>query len=162
MGNASQSHAISSVLLRLFLVVICSAVTVADAMSTPKTPSCAVVGVGVLGTNLCEKLLSSPKYAGSSITGITKTSTRHETIREKMGTEASRLILLTADNVECSDEEKFQDVVFCAPPSGFEDYAGAVEDAVRNLWAGPQQGGQFVFTSSGGMYVKLTTIVREK
>lgn len=48
-------------------------------------------------------------------------------------------------------DKKFTNVVFCAPPSGFEDYPGAVKDAVDNLWAGSDSG-SFVFTSSGGIY----------
>ncbi len=48
-------------------------------------------------------------------------------------------------------ENQFQNVVFCAPPSGFEDYPGAVKEAMENLWAGPSSGGRFIFTSSGGM-----------
>jgi hypothetical protein len=50
-----------------------------------------------------------------------------------------------------SKGQKFDNVVFCAPPSGFEDYGGAVEDAVANVWSGLENGGTFVFTSSGGM-----------
>jgi len=46
----------------------------------------------------------------------------------------------------------FKDVVFCAPPSGFENYAQAVKDAAAQLWSGPSDGGTFVFTSSGGVY----------
>jgi len=46
---------------------------------------------------------------------------------------------------------KFTNVVFCAPPSGSDDYPGAVKDAIDNIWCGPEKGGRFVFTSSGGM-----------
>ncbi len=48
--------------------------------------------------------------------------------------------------------QSFKDVVFCAPPSGFENYAQAVKDAATQLWSGPSSGGSFVFTSSGGVY----------
>jgi hypothetical protein len=40
--------------------------------------------------------------------------------------------------------------VFCAPPSGFDDYPEAVRDAVTNIWD-KSSDGVFVFTSSGGM-----------
>jgi hypothetical protein len=65
--------------------------------------------------------------------------------------ESDRFSVKTAD--ECKGE-KFDNVVFCAPPSGFDDYPGAVKDSVTNIWAGPSGGGIFVFTSSGGMYVQ--------
>jgi hypothetical protein len=68
---------------------------------------------------------------------------------EEVG-ESDRFVLKTGEEVEGA---KFQNVVFCAPPSGFDDYPAAVEDAITNLWAGPSEGGAFVFTSSGGMYV---------
>lgn len=42
--------------------------------------------------------------------------------------------------------------MFCAPPSGFEDYPAAVQNVLTNYWAGPSGGGVFVFTSSGGIY----------
>ena len=81
------------------------------------------------------------------VVGITKTSNNHQSILEKVGN-SDRFSVKTGD--ECKGQ-KFQNVVFCAPPSGFEDYPSAVEEAVSNLWAGPDEGGAFVFTSSGGM-----------
>jgi hypothetical protein len=56
--------------------------------------------------------------------------------------------ILSMDDL--SQETKFDNVVFCAPPSGSDDYPGAVKHAVDNLWCGPEKG-RFVFTSSGGM-----------
>jgi hypothetical protein len=53
---------------------------------------------------------------------------------------------------DCKDKS-FDTVIFCAPPSGFDDYPGAVEHAASTLWSGLENGGSFVFTSSGGMYV---------
>jgi len=46
----------------------------------------------------------------------------------------------------------FKDAIFCAPPSGFDDYPSAVRDAATQLWSGATSGGSFVFTSSGGVY----------
>ena len=58
-------------------------------------------------------------------------------------------------------EKQFTDVVFCAPPSGFDDYPSAIQSVIDTLWAGGSDSdsdsssgskkGVFVFTSSGGM-----------
>lgn len=77
---------------------------------------------------------------------MTKTRSRHESILEQVG-DNERFSVKTADEIQ---GQRFRDVVFCAPPSGFEDYAAAVEDAVRNVWDSTSDGA-FVFTSSGGM-----------
>jgi hypothetical protein len=81
-----------------------------------------------------------------AVTGVTKSSTRHESILEQVG-DSDRFSVKTLDEIQ---GQKFRDVVFCAPPSGFDDYAAAVEDAVTNVWDGTLDGA-FVFTSSGGM-----------
>ena len=81
------------------------------------------------------------------MTGITKTTNRHEDIMEQVGAFPGRFEVKTADDVQ---GQRFRDVVFCAPPSGFDDYPGAVRETVTNLWD-PALGGSFVFTSSGGM-----------
>jgi len=114
----------------------------------------AVVGCGVLGTSLCRQILGSSDFGSRSVTGITKTSNRHESIRSAISEAApdcaDRFQLKTYE--ELSADAKFRDVVFCAPPSGFDDYPGAVRDAMENVWSGPSGGGSFVFTSSGGIY----------
>ena len=110
------------------------------------TKSCAVVGVGVLGTSLCRQLLESAELAGTSVTGITKSDKNHESIRQAVGN--SDLFHLTTID-ECS--EKFCNVVFCAPPSGSEDYAADVKSAAENIWIGKGGGGIFAFTSSGSV-----------
>ena len=89
-------------------------------------------------------------YSKKKVVGVTKTSNRHQDILEEVG-DSDRFSVKTAD--EC-EGEKFENVVFCAPPSGFDDYPKAVEETVKNLWSGPSGGGVFVFTSSGGMYVQ--------
>lgn len=81
------------------------------------------------------------------VTGITKTTNNHPSIQEAIGSE-DRFSVATMD--DCKGKT-FDNVVFCAPPSGFDDYGGAVEDAVTNVWSGLEKGGNFVFTSSGGM-----------
>lgn len=140
-----------------------------------------------MGTSLCKQLLAHPHFSSRSITGITKSTTRHEAIRREVlglvrGGETSsssssssphagaeeekrkkdRFHLLTVDQVLASSSYSFRDVVFCAPPSGFEDYSAAVDDAATRLWTGihgSSSGGEeneavgsFVFTSSGAVY----------
>jgi len=94
--------------------------------------------------------LHNSKLQPQKVTGITKTANNHPSILESVGDASDRFQVSTMDN--CRDT-KFDNVVFCAPPSGFDDYAGAVRDAVTNSWSGLDNGGTFVFTSSGGMYV---------
>jgi hypothetical protein len=134
----------------LFSLALGGIVSVAATSASPSR--CAVVGVGVLGTRLCQQILSSPDFADTTVTGITQTTNNHESIREQAGAAYSdRLQLATTD--EAADRgEKFRDVCFCAPPPlGGEDYAAAVADAIENIWAGPEGGGVFIFTSSGGV-----------
>lgn len=133
-----------------------------------------------MGTSLCKQLLAHPHFSSRSITGITKSTTRHEAIRREVlgavvlaGRESSspadaeegegkkdRFHLVTMDQVLASSY-CFRDVVFCAPPSGFEDYSTAVDDAATRLWTGIHRSsggeeneavGSFVFTSSGAVY----------
>lgn len=133
-------------MIRNFLLVALGLTILAarsDAMAASNHQQCAVVGVGVLGTSLCQQLLT--KF--DTVHGITKTATRHAAIREAVASEG--LVLQTRD--ECERDQKYTNVVFCAPPSGFDDYPAAVRDAAANLWAGPEGGGVFVFTSSGAV-----------
>ena len=187
-----ELFALSS-LLQLILVlgydnrsIFSSAMSLASA-SSPST--CAVVGVGVLGTSLCKQLLEDPDLkdlkgkkvldvwfnstfelesfltlmcahvTNISVTGITKSTTRHEDIRKQVlgGNDAlsERFELLTAEECEGKGNQKFNHCVFCAPPSGFEDYPAAVKESIENLWMGNTEEnptGGFVFTSSGGIF----------
>jgi nucleoside-diphosphate-sugar epimerase len=143
-------------------------------MAMTSSNSCAIVGTGVLGTSLCRQILQAPDLMDMTVTGITKTTSRHDSILSQVtanshdendttggssSTDHQRFFLKTRDQV--ANGEKFKSVVFCAPPSGFEDYPAAVKDAVENLWQGPSGGGVFVFTSSGGVYGQETGIVTE-
>ena len=120
--------------------------SVANGFSTSAPTQCAVVGVGVLGTSLCRQILETTDW---TVTGITKTTNHHDEIRQAMPeTQASRLTLTTRDALPPGT--KFPNMVFCAPPSGSEDYPGEVKDTVNTLWSGPDDG-VFCFTSSGGM-----------
>ncbi|CAB9513656.1 expressed unknown protein [Seminavis robusta] len=124
------------------------------AASQPSQQQCAVIGCGVLGTSLCKQLLASPDFEGWTVTGITKTTNNHASILEAVGEEDTRFQVTT---MEESQGKTFDNVVFCAPPSGFDDYGAAVEHAVTNVWSGLDHGGTFVFTSSGGIHGPGTT-----
>ena len=146
-------------------VMAFAATSTSQSSSTTMTTGqneCAVIGVGVLGTSLCKQLLESPQFQDWKITGITKTTNRHSEIMEevvgssegkKQDNENGRFSLTTIDEaVSSPSKKKYQHCVFCAPPSGFDDYPGAVQTAANELWGGPDNGGVFVFTSSGGIY----------
>ena len=79
--------------------------------------------------------------------GITKSSTRHPEISAEVG-ETDHFRVATIE--DCAGQ-KYKNVIFCAPPSGFDDYPGAIENCMNKVWAGPTEGGVFIFTSSGGM-----------
>ena len=111
---------------------------------------CAVIGVGVLGTSLCRQILEDPDSRG--VTGVTRTTQHHDAIRAAVlpsdSSSPSRFRLVAAGDPRL---KKFTNVVFCAPPSGFDDYAAAVKEAAENYWMGPDGGGVFVFTSIGAV-----------
>eukprot|EP00535_Pseudo-nitzschia_heimii_P006397 CAMPEP_0197190432 /NCGR_PEP_ID=MMETSP1423-20130617/21640_1 /TAXON_ID=476441 /ORGANISM="Pseudo-nitzschia heimii, Strain UNC1101" /LENGTH=347 /DNA_ID=CAMNT_0042642813 /DNA_START=69 /DNA_END=1112 /DNA_ORIENTATION=+ len=162
-------------LLQILLVLgydnrsVFSSAMIVNAASTQ--PTCAVVGVGVLGESLCRQLLDDPDFEDMKVIGITKSTKRHDEIRTKVlgGDDrlSDRLELRTAD--EYDDIQKCNHCVFCAPPSGFEDYPSAVKRAVADLWMGNTEensGGAFAFTSSGGIYgdcngINVSPIVTE-
>ena len=79
---------------------------------------------------------------------MTKSKTHHADILAQVGP-SDRFQVKTAD--ACKGE-KYRNVVFCAPPSGFEDYPGTIAECMSDTWAGAGGGGVFVFTSSGGIY----------
>lgn len=138
-------------------------------LASSKTSSdIAVVGCGVLGTSLCKQLLASPDFKGRSVTGITKTTNNHESIQKSVlgddhdddndssSSKSSLFNLSTFDDIP--KEKQFKDVVFCAPPSGFDNYPEAIQNVIDTLWHGASStstdgsDGVFVFTSSGGIY----------
>ncbi|KAL7562966.1 hypothetical protein ACA910_018605 [Epithemia clementina (nom. ined.)] len=132
----------------------------------PLPSSCAVVGVGVLGTSLCRQILKDPSLSHVKLTGITRTNNRHASILEEILTDVDqdvvghRFELMLSDNVAASDT-KYDNVVFCAPPSGFDDYPKAVQEAA-STWAGPNSGrGVFLFTCSGSVYAQDSGVVSE-
>jgi hypothetical protein len=89
----------------------------------------------------------------NTVTGITKTSNRHQDILDEVGGDyGGRFTLQTSEDRKLESGTKYKYCVFCAPPSGFDDYPGALTSAIGNTWEGPSDGGIFVFTSSGGIY----------
>ncbi len=90
-----------------------------------------------------------------AVTGITKSTQRHESLLQQMANERFQVETLDSllETTTTTPQQRYRHVVFCAPPSGFDDYPAAVKHAVQHIWAGPDEGGVFVFTSSGGMYV---------
>eukprot|EP00588_Corethron_pennatum_P012792 CAMPEP_0194270892 /NCGR_PEP_ID=MMETSP0169-20130528/4799_1 /TAXON_ID=218684 /ORGANISM="Corethron pennatum, Strain L29A3" /LENGTH=339 /DNA_ID=CAMNT_0039013099 /DNA_START=84 /DNA_END=1103 /DNA_ORIENTATION=+ len=117
----------------------------------------AVVGCGVLGTSLCKQILSLD--CDARIIGITNTKNNHESIiREVLDDSSNNCRNFSVDTYKSADTRgrKYSNVVFCAPPSGSDDYSADVADAINKLWIGPEGGGVFVFTSSGGVYADDT------
>jgi hypothetical protein len=109
-------------------------------------------------------LLSHSHFASRNVVGITRGASRHDDIRRDVDggrkDGGGRFHLLTMENA-ASLGRRYRDVVFCAPPSGFDDYPSAVDAAAIELWSGPDVGGDddgqfgggsFVFTSSGVVY----------
>lgn len=84
-----------------------------------------------------------------SVTGITKTTARHDDILQSVGAHDGRFQVKAYGEL---GGQTFKDVVFCAPPSGSDDYPAAIKEAASNVWAGRNSGGTFVFTSSGAVY----------
>ncbi|CAN4099637.1 unnamed protein product [Withania somnifera] len=96
-----------------------------------------IVGPGVLGRLVAEKWRE--EYPGCQIYGRTVTTDHHDEL-VKMGINpSSKQTKLTF---------KFPYVIFCAPPSRTEDYAGDIREAALN-WNGE---GSFLFTSSSAPY----------
>ena len=131
---------------------------------------------------ICSQLLSHVHFASRTIVGVTKTKTRHESIRRSVlhhdvddaeydvekEKEEGRFRLTTLDEVLATTtaataargssrpRRHCKDVVFCAPPSGFDDYASCITEVATRLWSSSatprQRRGSFVFTSSGVVY----------
>ena len=121
------------------------------------TLDCAVVGVGDLGTSLCRKILETTDW---KVTGVTRSTTRHEEIRRSMPSDHLHRFTLTTRG-EMPSDQKYTNVVFCAPPLGPEDYAEVITDAGENIWVGNKGGGIFCLTSSGGVYATESDVVTE-
>lgn len=101
-----------------------------------------VVGPGVLGSRIARVWLD--RYPGAVVVGQTNTTASHAGLTS-LGVSPR---VKNFDEDEPSAKRTFPYVVFSAPPSGSEDYAGEVEAALK-YWNGR---GAFVFTSSSAVY----------
>ena len=134
---------------------------------------CAVIGVGVLGTTVCQQLLlqqqqeETSRQFFSELVGITKTKQRHEEIQQQIisnnKNHRSFQLQTFEEAVMKQDTDEsalFDHVLFCAPPSGFENYPMALQQALQ-IWKGPcsssSNDSSFVFTSSGAVYGNTDT-----
>lgn len=123
-----------------------------------------VVGCGVLGTSLCRQLVQNIQTRQQflniqSVVGVTGTTNNHASILESVqNTDQSSssvaqqpsFCVKTYDEI-ILEKRKYKNVVFCAPPSKFDNYAEALENVMDDLWD-QNAGGVFAFTSSGGVY----------
>lgn len=110
----------------------------------PASPhSLYIIGCGVLGQLVGRQWLCM--YPESVVIGETVTDSSHGALAE-LGIEAA----LRSERRE-DTTSRFEYVLFCAPPSGFEDdehYASEVRQGVA------MSSQRFVLTSSGGVYVE--------
>lgn len=105
-----------------------------------------IVGPGWVGQRVAS--LWMQLHPGVRVVGESRSNKNHEELKE-----LGIIPKLAAD----STDEHFRYVVFCAPPSGNDDYAGAVRSAVERT----DPKGMVVFTSSGRLYRDDNRIVRE-
>lgn len=116
-----------------------------------------IVGPGVLGSYLGKLWIDK----GGSVTGRTNTTNNHPRCdfhtAQTQALYRLKALGIAPQTYEDCGEHKFPNVVFCAPPSGSEDYAGSVRDAV-GYWDGS---GTFVFTSSTGVYPRTGLVTED-
>jgi nucleoside-diphosphate-sugar epimerase len=131
----------------------------------------AVIGCGVLGTSVCRQLIQQQQQQQqsihfTSITGITKTTSHHEGIRQNVlgrfaNGQSHKFTLSTRDDIR-QNGKKFHNVIYCAPPSGSMDYAKDIEECITTMWnQNSIQNSKFVFTSSGAVYGNTAKVVNE-
>ncbi|CAM9174545.1 unnamed protein product [Discosporangium mesarthrocarpum] len=100
-----------------------------------------IVGAGYLGTLIGKQWRE--KFPSATIYAETRTTSKHDVLRAEGVTPILRH--LRKEGQRCTN------VVFCASPSGNEDYSGEVAAAAAEVWDGE---GTFVFTSSSGIYAE--------
>jgi nucleoside-diphosphate-sugar epimerase len=131
----------------------------------------AVIGCGVLGTSVCRQLIQQQQQQQqsihfTSITGITKTTSHQEGIRQNVlgrfaNGQSHKFTLSTRDDIR-QNGKKFHNVIYCAPPSGSMDYAKDIEECITTMWnQNSIQNSKFVFTSSGAVYGNTAKVVNE-
>lgn len=107
-----------------------------------------IIGPGVLGSFL--GTLWVHDFGTGTVCGQTKTETNHEKLK-RLGIHPMCTSIGTAPGTAAQEghRKKFANVVYCAPPSGSDDYVADIQTALDTLWDGT---GNFVFTSSAGVY----------
>lgn len=111
-----------------------------------------IIGAGVLGREIAAEWQTL--FPGASIIGETRTDKSHADLR------ALDITPRISDAHAGTATPPY--VVFCAPPSGSVDYAGAVHAAVqRALMNDGDMTTRFIFTSSGGIHGRDTPLVTE-
>jgi len=103
-----------------------------------------IVGPGVLGSLVGSQWLE--KHQGARVVGQTNTTSRHEDLKG--------LGIVPRLKTECG-EEQFTNVIFCAPPSGSDDYTAEII-AASKLW---NANGTFMFTGSSAVYSESPDIL---
>eukprot|EP00850_Spirogloea_muscicola_P002785 SM000011S18963 [mRNA] locus=s11:167333:169836:+ [translate_table: standard] len=98
-----------------------------------------VVGAGVLGSLVAQLWLQS--HPESRVVGQTRTMSRHDELRA-LG------VLPVVEEGLAARPIAFPSAIFCAPPSGSDDYPAEVRAAIGR-WSGA---GSLLFTSSSGLY----------
>ncbi|CAM9487033.1 unnamed protein product [Choristocarpus tenellus] len=100
-----------------------------------------IVGAGYLGKLIGKQWRE--KFPSATIYAETRSTTKHEALRNSG----------LSPTLRGSREEgkRFANVVFCAAPSGNDNYSGEVSAATAEVW---DQSGTFVFTSSSGIYAE--------
>lgn len=96
-----------------------------------------VVGPGVLGSLVGRRWLE--QYEGCKVVGQTNTTNRHEELLS---------LGISPITKDMQSGDKYPYVIFCAPPSGSQDYVREVRAAAQR-WDGE---GSLLFTSSSGVY----------
>eukprot|EP00899_Mesostigma_viride_P012024 jgi/Mesvir1/20822/Mv07920-RA.1 len=104
-----------------------------------------IVGPGVLGSKIAKLWLDD--HPAVRVVGQTNTEKAHERLRA-MGVEPRTKDGHLLSGARPPKEDTFPYVVFCAPPSGSENYVAEVEAAA--LWWNGE--GAMVFTSSSTVY----------
>ena len=106
-----------------------------------------IIGAGVLGRLAAVEWREARGKAAGTVIGVTRSSNE------------ARNDALRADGIEPrvradvdAEGTRYPYVLFCASPSGNDDYAQAVASALQ-LWDS-EAGGRFVFTSSAAVYAE--------
>lgn len=102
-----------------------------------------ISGAGTLGSMIAERYRAI--HPAASIVAETATNNRHN----RLSSLGIKCKLRESRNNE--DSKSAKNVIISIPPSVALDYAKEVSDACE-LWAGPENGGKLIFTSSVGVY----------